>query len=253
MLNASDIQTLEARWKKWQFKRVVKKIAFFALFLSLGGAYFLIQHFSLNSSSKELPHSETKEVASPAPQEVLPKEPPLKKNDALSQRPSLSIQPFPSQHITQEPSPALLPPEPEVLPALKPEIVTKTNNNPPPQERVETLEITPPRINIEYKTTQRDTTAYLREKFDSTKNIVFALMLSEEYYGLEDYPQARKWALIANEADPKNERSWILFAMAQAKLDNTKEAISALEEFLKNNSSTNAQLLLDKLKKGTFK
>jgi len=108
------------------------------------------------------------------------------------------------------------------------------------------------KIQINMEPSSADTTQYLKDKFDATGNIVFALMVSEEYYHMGQYNDSIRWALTANELDPKNERSWILFAQSKAKLDRPQEAIMALEEFLKTNNSGKIESLLIKLKRGTL-
>lgn len=248
MLSTNDIQNLEARWKKWQVKRWGKRTGslFLVFFIFFGGVglYSLVGRFPLQKQTASLALDDAKNhpITSSGEKNSSSSEAPL------SQQPSLVIQPIPVQPHRETISPIPLPVTEYVH--QKPKEIESTEA--PAPKAVETLEISPSRIDIDSKIVQRDTTAYLKEKFDATKNIVFALMLSEEYYKLEEYNGARKWALIANEINPKNERSWILFAMSQAKLNNTNEAIQALEEFLKSNSSNNAESLLDKLKKGIF-
>lgn len=88
---------------------------------------------------------------------------------------------------------------------------------------------------------------YLKEKFEKTHNIIFALMLSEEYYLSKDYPQSNKWALIANQLDSENEKSWIWFAKSKVKLGQKDDAVVALKAYLKNNKSKAAQTLLNQI------
>ena len=120
----------------------------------------------------------------------------------------------------------------------------------PKETHEETKEAPPEKISIAFKTVQKETIGYLKKKFDTTQNIVFALMLAEEYLHLKSYKEALKWALVANELDPKNERSWILFAKTKAKLNSKNEAIIVLEEYLKHHSSAKVELLVNSLKKG---
>lgn len=92
--------------------------------------------------------------------------------------------------------------------------------------------------------------SYLKEKFDSTHNIVFALMLAEEYYLNKNYTECNKWALIANNIDADNEKSWVWFAKSKVKLGNKDDAILALKTYLKNNKSQAAQSLLNQITLG---
>lgn len=91
---------------------------------------------------------------------------------------------------------------------------------------------------------------YLKEKFEKTHNIIFALMLSEEYYLAKNYKESNKWALIANSIDSENEKSWIWFAKSQVKLGHKEDAIVALKAFLRNNKSKAAESLLNQMNLG---
>ena len=91
---------------------------------------------------------------------------------------------------------------------------------------------------------------YLKEKFEKTNNIIFALMLAEEYYLSKDYIQSNKWALIANQLDADNEKSWLWFAKSKVKLGQKEDAIVALKAYIKNNKSKAAQTLLNQIHLG---
>ena len=95
-----------------------------------------------------------------------------------------------------------------------------------------------------------DTIAYLKDKYYSTSSIVFALMLSEEYYYEKKYKDALKWALTANDIDSQNTKSWYWFAKAKVKLNQNEDAIRALKAYLSNNSSKRLSTLLHKIELG---
>ena len=88
---------------------------------------------------------------------------------------------------------------------------------------------------------------YLKEKYEKTHSIVYALMLSEEYYLTKNYQESNKWAIISNNLDAENEKSWILFAKTKVKLGRKDDAITALRAYVKNNKSQAAQALLNQL------
>ena len=73
-------------------------------------------------------------------------------------------------------------------------------------------------------------------------------MLSEEFYYLKDYKNALQWALSANEIDPQNERSWILFA----KLGAPNDAIKALNVFQQSSPSSKINVLIKKIQSGDY-
>jgi len=95
-----------------------------------------------------------------------------------------------------------------------------------------------------------DTITYLKDKYYSTSSIVFALMLSEEYYYEKKYKEALKWSLTANDIDSQNTKSWYWFAKSKVKLNQKKDAIRALEAYLSNNSSKRLSTLLHKIELG---
>jgi len=95
-----------------------------------------------------------------------------------------------------------------------------------------------------------DTIAYLKDKYYSTSSIVFGLMLAEEYYYEKKYKNSLKWALIANDIDSQNTKSWYWFAKAKVKLNQKEDALKALKAYLSNNSSKRLSTLLHKIELG---
>ena len=80
--------------------------------------------------------------------------------------------------------------------------------------------------------------------------ITFAIMLAEEYYTNKNYSECNKWALIANNIDAENEKSWIWFAKSKVKLGQKNDAILALKTYLKSNKSQSIQSLLNQIMVG---
>lgn len=125
-----------------------------------------------------------------------------------------------------------------------------------PKQKIDTGAVKPQqqekseKINITIDTKKIDTITYLKNKFYSTSNIVFALMLSEEYYKKSDYKESLKWSLTANDIDYKNEKTWYWFAKSKVKLNQRDDAIRALKAFLLNNESSKLQTLLHKIEAG---
>ncbi len=105
-----------------------------------------------------------------------------------------------------------------------------------------------PNISIDMK--EVDTISYLKDKYYSTSSIVFALMLSEEYYYEKDYKNTLKWALTANDIDSQNTKSWYWFAKAKLKLNQKEDALRALKAYLANNNSKRLSTLLQKIELG---
>jgi len=112
---------------------------------------------------------------------------------------------------------------------------------PPPLEEMK------PQGVIKIETHVINSLSYLKEKFDSTHRIVYALMLAEEYYKNKNYNESNKWALIANNIDAENEKSWLWFSKSKYKLGHKDDAILALKAFLKNHQSQELKNLLEQI------
>ncbi len=110
------------------------------------------------------------------------------------------------------------------------------------------LKTTKPKISIDMQ--EVDTIAYLKDKYYSTSSIVFALMLAEEYYNNKNYKDTLRWALIANDIDAQNTKSWYWFAKSKVKLNQKKDALRALKAYLANNDSKRLNTLLHKIELG---
>jgi hypothetical protein len=93
--------------------------------------------------------------------------------------------------------------------------------------------------------------SFIKKKFYATNNIKFSLLIAEKFLENKRYKKALKWALISNEINDKNEKSWILFAKAKINMGKKQDAINALSAYLKNNSSTNVKNLLDDISKSS--
>lgn len=100
------------------------------------------------------------------------------------------------------------------------------------------------------ETQEIDSLHYLKDKFEKTHNIVFSLMLAEEYYMIKNYEESLKWALLSNDIDSSNERSWIWFAKAKNKLGQKEDAIKALKAYLQSHQSKEVKGLLNQLNSG---
>lgn len=123
-----------------------------------------------------------------------------------------------------------------------------------PEDKIETALLPPPLLEepkqkgiIKIETHEVNSIQYLKEKFDKTHNIVFALMLAEEYYLNKNYTESNKWALIANNIDADNEKSWVWFAKSKIKLGQKEDAVVALKAYLKSNKSKAVQSLLNQI------
>jgi predicted Zn-dependent protease len=126
------------------------------------------------------------------------------------------------------------------------------------EKQIDPLLLPPPLLDedkpkgfIKIETQEVNSIKYLKERFDKSHNIIFALMLADEYYIAKNYQESNKWAIIANTIDADNEKSWILFAKSKVKLGKKEDAISALEAYLKNNKANKVvQSVLNRILSG---
>lgn len=105
----------------------------------------------------------------------------------------------------------------------------------------------PVKNKILIETNEEQNIVSLQKRYYNTNNIVFATMLSEEYYEIKDYTNSLKWALEANEKDSQSELSWIMFAKSKYRLGAKDEAINALKVFLKHKKSPSVANLLKQI------
>lgn len=132
--------------------------------------------------------------------------------------------------------------------------VINKNITPPKSSDATTKVESKPSNNIIIETKEMNNIDVLIARFEATRNIVFANIISEEYYDKKDYDNSLKWALIANDINSKDERSWVMFGKSKAKQGKDDEAIHALQVFISHSpNSNNAKNLLETLKNGSFK
>ncbi len=132
--------------------------------------------------------------------------------------------------------------EPQATQEVQIKGAQQTEVSPPPKAEPA------PKIYIETKETNQ--TLLFEERFKKNGDFESALALSEEYYKNEEYQKALKWAISANSIDSKNEKSWVLFAKASAKLGRKQNAENALENFARTSGSENIKTLLRQIKAG---
>jgi tetratricopeptide (TPR) repeat protein len=104
-------------------------------------------------------------------------------------------------------------------------------------------------ISSEVSSKKSDSLSFIKKKFYATNSSKFSIKLAKKFYELKSYKKALKWVLITNEIDSKSEDSWLMFAKVKDKMGKPNDAITALNQYLKQNSSTRVKKLLIDLKK----
>ena len=122
-----------------------------------------------------------------------------------------------------------------------------------PQDEVIDLEAKPARkrVNIQV-TSASNEESVLREQFLKTNNPTIALELARLNFRNNNFKEAIKWSLAANDIDNSLEESWIIFAKSKYKLKQSDDAVKALREYNKNLNKASINELINKIKSGTL-
>ena len=237
MLSAQEIKELEKKWLRFKIKEHSKKALLSSLILSFTilGGYIYINKENLSFFKKEDLKKEIKKEILIADKRIENLKKPKKKEEVLTLNTDFIKNIKNKSKKTSFKNPPLPPPK------IKPSIKIKEAANSPKEENKK----------IKIISKKVDTITFLKKKFQATHNINYALMLSNTYFEKRKYKKALYWAIKANEIDPTNERSWILFAKAKTKMGQKKEAIKALKIYLQNRASQRVLNALQKLEKNS--
>ncbi|MDR0408242.1 MAG: hypothetical protein LBH45_04970 [Campylobacteraceae bacterium] len=231
MLKTDEVLIIEEQWREFKNKKIFKKIIiFFSILLSI--LLLVLLYLILGTQKNVTPKSDV--LLSNTTNETNQ----VNITNATTQN-------YDSTNNTED----------DV------EEINSTVDTPIDTSTVETLYVSPQIIveppeekKIIIETNNIQNINELIRKFENTNNVVFANMISEEFYEKKDYRKSLEYALKANEIDPKNELSWIIFAKSQVKLGKKEDAIKALEVFIKSSkNSQNAISLLQKIRNGEFR
>ena len=133
------------------------------------------------------------------------------------------------------------------------EPLTEQNGISVPRDEVIDLESKPARkrVNIQV-TSASNEESVLREQFLKTNNPTIALELARLNFRNNNFKEAIKWSLAANDIDNSLEESWIIFAKSKYKLKQSDDAVKALREYNKNLNKASINELINKIKSGTL-
>ncbi|MDR0666242.1 MAG: hypothetical protein LBF71_02410 [Campylobacteraceae bacterium] len=260
MLKTEEIMTLEERWKEYKNRILFKKLVVIFLTLifiaSLTLLFLVLREVLKNNDETVEVQANNTSVIEQTPAAVSNitvldenlENKSIQNNDDLEVNKSAVVQ-----------SPPVNTPK-TVVPTANNFSNANTDNSRPSSKSeqqppaIQTI-ITPPVENkIFIETNDIQNIDELIKKFETSNNIVFATMISEEYFDRKNYKKSLEWALRANEIDPQNELSWIMFARSQVKLGKREDAIRALEiytDYAKGAAS--AANLLKNIRSGEYK
>ncbi|HHH37186.1 MAG TPA: hypothetical protein ENK77_01050 [Epsilonproteobacteria bacterium] len=92
----------------------------------------------------------------------------------------------------------------------------------------------------------------LKESFVKEGRYDTSLRLARIYYETGNYSEAEHWALITNDLNSSVEKSWLIFANAQANQGEIDMAMKTLSAYIKKTDSLKAKELLHKIEEGNF-
>ena len=122
-----------------------------------------------------------------------------------------------------------------------------------PQDEVIDIEAKPARkrVNIQISSASNEE-VMLKDQFLKTNNPTIALELAKLNFKKNNFKEAIKWSLAANDIDNSLEESWIIFAKSKYKLKQKDDAIKALNEYNKNLNKASINTLISKMRDGTL-
>jgi tetratricopeptide (TPR) repeat protein len=263
MLKTEEIITIEERWREYKNKILFRKLVAVFLVLIFIASFVLLflvlsERAKVNNETPEIKadNNTTSQISDESANNiiVIDKE---SKDEAIEENKTIEsadkTAPVQSTTVPKTITPTV------TNKNDAPKIEANPNDNQPPvkNEQPPAIQeiIAPPVENkIFIETNDIQNIEELIKKFEASNNIVFATMISEEYFDRKDYKKSLEWALRANELDSQNELSWIMFARNQVKLGKREDAIRALEiytDYAKD--AVSASNLLKNIKSGEYK
>ena len=107
------------------------------------------------------------------------------------------------------------------------------------------------RVNIQISSALNEE-VMLKDQFLKTDNPTIALELAKLNFKKNNFKEAIKWSLAANDIDNSLEESWIIFAKSKYKLKQKDDAIKALNEYNKNLNKASINTLISKMRDETL-
>ncbi len=255
MLNSVEINHLEKRWQRWKLKSIISKSLVVSIALCIIPLVWLLIYYvpMLFSQPNNQIENEKKNITTIAKKENT-------KNSNIkddSEKQKKTIETAKDTAVIEQPMN-----EEELIEYVK---ANKKYPNHTKEQVMEEeyIELEPDDYTQEEyaqeepkKPTIEITTKSIDTSKDDTHNlndIDNAIKLAEKFYKQKEYKKSQKWALSANNMDPKNEKSWIIFAKSIAKNGEPKKAIKALSAYLKiNPKASNVSSLIRKIKHGDY-
>ncbi|WP_458701614.1 tetratricopeptide repeat protein [Sulfurospirillum sp. 1307] len=235
-MNSVKFEALEKKALKIQRKKLFKTI-FTSLFLVsiVVIAFIFLQQQNINKNNQKDFNLTTKTIEKKMQKKVVKQE--IKKNDKPKVQKKEKL---PKKVVKKEDTYDTL--------KLTPVIILDEVNNEKVQIAEEKIinkeEPKNKKINLIVK--EVGSKSALEERFKVANDFDSAIRLAKIYFDENNYDRAILWAKRASKIEPKEDLSWILFAKANYKKGNKKDAIKALEVYSEYFRSKNVQQLLNK-------
>lgn len=267
MLDSADFIELEKKYNLYKRKKNAKIYIFASMFFAVL-VVVVISTITLNISNPKENIAENEIKQSKEVSQVKPKQkesqikPISKKPETINQNLAKPKQNIPENSDIQigqlNLSPIAI--KKTIKPKIKPKKEKKEQIIPPPtEEKIVLNEQNTSMINepekenkIQISTTDINTIEQLKQKCNYTNDSNYCSKVAEKLYEEKDYKEAIKYALKANSNNSENEKSWIIFAKSKAKLGHKNDAIKILQTYLSSTPSKNAELILEKIKRGNL-
>ena len=223
-----DLNELESKWRLYRRKKIKNVVV--PMFAVLTVALLSVSvGFFIYTESKAPNEPQNKNTD--AKNQTVAGTPEVKEPKTVKQEEIEAKEPKPDEKQKEKNEPKTV-----VLETVAEQKKVDEKHTPPKQQK----------IDIELKETK--TLDVLEERYSKHQSADTAAMIASEHYKNGDYQKAYKWAISANNLDPKNEKSWIIFAQSANKLGKKEEAVSALENYIRSSQSDTAKNALSKIK-----
>ena len=266
-----DIESLEAAWKRYHFKRRILPAILTAVGIVVaGGAYWLIPDEKPKKVSHPSAITVPVRIKPDQKPNVLPpivekhpspkattkatvvkteKRPPAHSTPVI-ERPAKDENP-PAKVAKIEPDMDFLQrferrpnrhsPAPKALPTPKPpkpQPIIREDAAPAKEQSRTVIQRKSPNKKLSIKSQKTNNTLKtLIERYNKTEDPKLATYIAQSFYKKGNYKETIRWSIIANNLEPGNETSWLLFAKAKVALGQKEDAINALRIYLNQYSS----------------
>jgi tetratricopeptide (TPR) repeat protein len=219
----NDIDQLEASWRRYRRKRILKPITYFLVFALIGvGVYFLSVTWMQRSATQASSESNASKQPSPHTTPAMPQTASL-----ATEIPSVAGKDNPSGRWRME-------------------FADDKDKNTTPE-----VDVPPAHVDIEVSPKKAENTVNeIEKRFRFARDKDDALFLARYYYDKKEYKTALNWALETNKLDSDIEESWLIFGQSKAHLGQRMEAIRVLQAYFDRTGSKRTKSLLDKIRRG---